>query len=307
VWDGYSVGMDVAVVGQVARDLVLLVDELPGPGRSTPVRERRETLGGKGANQAVSLAQLGGSAALIGVVGDDGEADRVLDRARTDGLDVSGVIRRQGTRTGLIVDVVDADARWRYFEDLPPAVLLTEGDVVASSGLLRTAGAVLVQLQQPTAAALTAARTAHCAGSLVVLDGAPADRDAVDGLLGCADVVRADARETELLAGAPVPDVPSALRVARMLLAKGPRLAALSVGDAGNVFVWPDGEIVVPLADVDVVDTTGAGDAFTAALTLALLRGGEPAEAARAATAAAAATVGHAGGRPRLTPEIVRG
>ncbi|HEY3753192.1 MAG TPA: PfkB family carbohydrate kinase [Pseudonocardiaceae bacterium] len=299
--------MDVVVVGQVARDLVLLVDDLPEPGSSVSVREREETLGGKGANQAVSLAQLGASVALVGVVGDDTEADRVLDRARSDGIDVHGVIHRPNTRTGLIVDVVDAEARWRYFEDLPSGVLLTEEDVTAQSDLLLAASAVLVQLQQPIAAAATAARAGHTVGNLVVLDGAPADRDALDGLLACADVVRADERETELLAGGPVPDVPAGLRAGRMLLDKGPRLVALSVGDAGNVFVWPEGEVVVPLADVEVVDTTGAGDAFTAALTLALLRGAEPDAAAHAATAAAAATIGHAGGRPRLTPAIVGG
>ncbi|HVV21623.1 MAG TPA: PfkB family carbohydrate kinase, partial [Pseudonocardiaceae bacterium] len=272
---------------------------------SEPVRERRETLGGKGANQAVSLAQLGASVALVGVVGDDAEAERVLERARADGIDVTGVIRRSGTRTGLIVEVVDADARYRYFEDLPPAVLLTEEDVAANADALRTARAVMVQLQQPAVAALAAARTAHAAGGLVVLDGAPGAADAVSGLLACADVVRADARETELLIGGPVPDVAAGLRAGRALLDSGPRLAALSVGDAGNVFVWPDGEVVVPLADVPVVDTTGAGDAFTAALTLALVRGAVPEAAAHAATAAAAATVGHAGGRPRLGPRIV--
>jgi ribokinase len=82
-------------------------------------------------------------------------------------------------------------------------------------------------------------------------------------------------------------------------------LAALAAGDHGNVFVWPDGSVVLPLDDRPIVDPTGAGDAFTAALTLALVRGAEPEAAARAAVRAAAANVGHAGGRPRLRPEIV--
>ncbi|HKN96508.1 MAG TPA: PfkB family carbohydrate kinase, partial [Pseudonocardiaceae bacterium] len=175
--------MDVAVVGQVARDLVLRVDQVPGAGTSVPVRERIETLGGKGANQAVSLAQLGASVALVGVVGDDADADRVLDRARADGIDVTAVTRRAGSRTGLIVDIVDDDATWRYLEDLPSSVLLTEQDVAASAELLAAARAVTVQLQQPVDAALAAARAARQAGALVVLDGAPGERSAVDELL----------------------------------------------------------------------------------------------------------------------------
>jgi ribokinase len=240
----------------------------------------------------------------VGVVGDDAEADRVLERARADGIDVRPVIRRADTRTGLIVDVVDADARWRYLEDLPAAVLLTEADIAASAETLTAALAVTLQLQQPTGAVAAAARIARSAGRLVVLDGAPADADAADGLLACADVVRADAKEAELFVGRSVTDAEEGLRAGRLLLDKGPRLVALAVAEVGNVFVWPDGELVVPLADVPVVDTTGAGDAFTAALTLALVRGSGPTDAAHMASAAAAATVGHAGGRPRLRPTI---
>jgi ribokinase len=299
--------MDITVVGQVVRDLVLRVTEHPEPRTSTPVLERRETLGGKGANQAVSLAQLGASVALVGVVGDDPDADTVLERARADGVDVSGVIRRVGTRTGLIVDVVDGNAVWRYLADLPPAVLLTEQDIAANTPLLVSARAVMVQLQQAPAVALAAARAAHDGGALVVLDGAPADRAATDGLLACADVVRADAREAELLVGHNVPDAQAGVRAGRALLAHGLRVVALAVGDEGDVIVWPGGELVVPLADVPVVDTTGAGDAFTAALTLALVRGAAPVDAGHAASAAAAATVGHAGGRPDLSPRILAG
>jgi ribokinase len=224
----------------------------------------------------------------------------MLARAEADSIDIRPVIRRTGAPTGLIVDIVDADARWRYLEDLPEPMLLTAADIEANAAFLATARAVSVQLQQPPAAALAAARIARSAGSLVVLDGAPADH--VDDLLACADVLRADAREAGLLVGRPVPDADAALAAGRALLARGPRLVALAAGEQGNVFVWPAGSAVIPLSDVPVVDTTGAGDAFTAALIVALLRGAEPGQAARAAAAAAAATVGHAGGRPSLSP-----
>ena len=81
-------------------------------------------------------------------------------------------------------------------------------------------------------------------------------------------------------------------------------MVVLGAGSEGNVVAWAEGEAVIPLADVEVVDTTGAGDAFTAGIVTALHRG--PEEAARWGSAAAARTVGHVGGRPRLSAEAVR-
>ncbi|MEW2358102.1 PfkB family carbohydrate kinase [Spirillospora sp. NPDC029432] len=289
-------GAEVVVMGQVARDLVLLVDEVPGAGGSAPVRERREMLGGKGANQAVGLAQLGARVALLGVVGDDAAGTGLIEQAAADGIDTAPVVRRTGTGSALIVDIVDRSARWRYLEDIPDATLLTEADVEAARGSLRRARFVLLQLQQPPGAALRAARLARDAG--IVLDGAPPADD--PELLAAADVLRADAREAALLAGTPVDTPETAARLGRDLLRRGPSLVALAVGDAGNMFVWPDGELFLPLEDVPVVDTTGAGDALVVALTAALLHGASPPDAARHAVAAAGATTAHPGGRPAL-------
>lgn len=278
------------VVGQIARDLVLVVDEVPGPGGTAPVRERREMLGGKGANIAVGLAQLGAPVALVGVVGDDEMGTRLLARAGADGIATGGVVVRPDCRTGLIVDVV-ADG-WRYLEDLPDGVLLREDDLPMD--LIARAGAVVVQLQQRPEVALKAARAAS---GHVVLDGAP--ERLRDELLACAHVVRADHQEAELLTGRTITSADDALEAAREL--KGLELVAFAVNDVGNVFVWDSGELVLPLGDAEVVDTTGGGDAFVAALTFALTRGDGPEAAARLAVEASGATVGHPGGRPNLT------
>jgi ribokinase len=283
---------EIVVVGQIARDLVLVVDEVPGPGGTVPVRERREMLGGKGANIAVGLAQLGAPVQLVGVVGDDEIGERLIARAAADGIGTEAVVRREGCSTGLIVDVV-ADG-WRYLEDLPDGVLLRETDI--TPGLVAGAGAVVLQLQQPPEVALKAARAA---GGRVVLDGAPERLG--DELLACADVVRADHREAELLSGRKITGADDAVRAARDVMARGPGLVAFAVDDVGNVFVWDEGELVVPLGDVEVVDTTGGGDAFVAALTFALSRGDAPEDAARLAVKASGAVVTRPGGRPDLT------
>jgi ribokinase len=292
---------NVVVVGQLARDLVLSVDRVPGAGESGQVQLRREMLGGEGANQAVALAQLGMRPALVAVAGDDGTGRRLLEQAERDGVDVSAVIRREGTRTGLIVDVVDPRGRWRYLEDLPPAVLLTKTDVTAAGGVFARAGWVSVQLRQPRAAVLAAARLGRQAGATVVLDGAPPDGRHNADLLRLAGVVRADAGEAGLPAGGEITDVDGARRAAADILGRGPGLVAIAVGDVGNYFAWEGGESLLPPTRTPVADATGAGGAFTAALIAALARGDGPERAARLAVAAAGATVGHPGGRPALS------
>jgi ribokinase len=301
---GAGWGPDVVVFGQVARDLVLLVDAVPGAGESAGVCQRRELLGGKGANQAVALAQLGMRPALAGVVGDDDIGERLLIQARQDRVDVSAVVRRPGVRTALIVDIVDGSGQWRYLEDIPDGTLLTEADVVSGRHLLLPGRWVSVQLQQPPGAVLAAVAGAYRAGCRVVLDGVPAE-DRRAELLAMTDVLRADAREAGLLAGSAVSSAADAGKLAADLLRQGPSLVALAVDGLGNLIAWADDSVFLPLPGTPVMDTTGAGDAFVAGLITALAQGGGPRRAGRMAVAAAAATVGHPGGRPDLTPQAV--
>lgn len=293
---GFGRDLDITVVGAIARDVVLRVDDLPEPRSAAEVRERREMLGGKGANQAVACAQLGATVALLGVVGDDEIGSRLLAQARAGRIDTACAARRRGARTGLVVTVVDSDGAWRHFEDLAESDLM-ESEIEAAQGALIAASSVLVQLQQPHA--LAAATIAHAAGRRVVLDGAPSASHRSE-LLACADVLRADAHEAALLAGHPLDGVTATTHAARALLAEGPSLVALGVEGEGDVFAWPDGDLFLPFTSDPVVDTTGAGDTLIATLTVSLTRGESPETAARAATEAAGSTVRHLGGRPAL-------
>jgi ribokinase len=254
----------VVVAGQLARDLVLRVGRMPGTGEAADVALRREVLGGKGANQAVALAQLGAPVALVAVAGGDDVGDHLVAQAARDGIDVTGVARRDGEPSALIVEVLEAGGGWRYLQHIPPGTLLTPADVRKADALFEGAAAVLVQLQQPPRAALAAARRGRDAGALVVLDGVPAEEDRA-ALLDAADVLRADEQETRLLTGVSPDDHAGVLAAAGKI--DGLRLMALGVA-GGNLFVWPEGHLLLPLGDEPVVDTTGAGDALTAALTV---------------------------------------
>jgi ribokinase len=290
----------VVVLGQAGRDLVLQVDELPEAGGSSPVRQSIEVLGGKGANQAVALAQLGPPVALIAVLGQDAAGAEALDQLSHDGIDVARVARRG--RTALLVDVVEQDGTRRLLEDVPQESLLRTSDVVAAAPVLCDAAAVSLQLQQP-AAVLQQALGLVPADALVVLDGAPDGSTAGAALLARADVLRADAREAELIAGRPVKD----LADARRLLDLGPDLVAVGRPDGGNLLVWAQGQVALTPGAETVVDVTGGGDSFTAALIAALSRGAGPEQAGRAAARAAASTVQRLGGRPALNLDVLNG
>ncbi|MCW4386102.1 PfkB family carbohydrate kinase [Salinibacterium sp. SYSU T00001] len=288
----------ILVVGQVARDLVLGIEGMPEGGGSAEVRERREMLGGKGANQAVGLIQLGASVRMLGVVGDDETDSFVLEQARADGIDVEHVIRR-GT-TALLLDIVEADGTRRLFEDVPESALLTADDIRAHESAFDGVDTVILQLQQPTDALLAAAELARDRGIRLVLDGAIEGPER-DRLLGLADVLRADATEASILTGVELGSRDDAKRAAIELLAKGPSLVAVAVPGQGDLVVWDGGEVFTPLGDEEVVDPTGAGDAFVAGLVTGLRAGHGQQHSAELAHAAAGATVTRLGGRPDLT------
>jgi ribokinase len=315
---------DVVVLGQVGRDLVLRTAALPEAGGSAPVGERRELLGGKGANQAVALAQLGVPVALVGVVGDDSAGAEAVAQATADGIDVSAVVRRRGAATALLVDLVEDGGARRLLEDVPDAVLLTPDDVAAAADQLAAAQVVSLQLQQPGAAVVAALQRVP-EGALVVVDGTPSDAATRDAVLARADVVRADAAEARLLTGRELSGVEDLRDAAAELLTAGARVVALGAGEEGDLVTWragprlavaaeelevdpawADGDVLVPLLGGEPVDPTGGGDVYVATLTATLLGGAAPEDAAWAASAAAGLTVAHAGGHPELTPGRLR-
>ena len=297
------------VIGQIGRDLVLEIDRLPRGGRSTTVHRRQEVLGGKGANQAVAMMQLGCPAAVVGVLGDDPAGDLVLARAVTDGLWISGIVRRREVQTALLVDLVELGGSRRLLEDVPEPTLLTTDDVVAAAPLLQRARAVVLQLQQP-GGAVRAALAGTARGAQRVADGAPPDEETREALLDSVQVLRADALEAGMWVGSELGGLDDVRAAATELCSSGPRVVSLAAGENGDLTVWrePGGRLreqLVPLLGENPVDQTGAGDSVVAALTVALLRGADPGTAAWEAGAAAALTVARLGGRPRLDPAEV--
>jgi ribokinase len=272
--------VELLVAGPITRDLTLLVDGIPDAGGSVAARASRVAAGGKGGTPARVAARLGARVRLLGAVGTDAAGDEVLAELAAAGIDVAGVERLAGA-TDQIVHVVSPDGSRRYFED--PGANASVGALDVPDG----ATALL-------STALPRAAVESVAAARLIVDAA-GPPDVTRAVLGRADVVRADAEEAAGLVDAPVTDWESATEAGRLLLDTGPWLAIVQAPGMGDVVVSHDRVLRLPLLDVEVVDPTGAGDAFIATLTVLLMRGVSVDAAAREASAAAAGATARLG------------
>jgi ribokinase len=278
--------LDVVVVGGANMDYLVKGPELPAPGSTVQGVLFQEAPGGKGANQAVGVARLGGRAALVACIGTDERGEALVQRLIEEGVDTSAVVRDPGAPTGVALIAVGGSGEKQIVTAPGANQRLTPAAVGAAADLIAKAKVVLLQLEVPIEAVEAGIRLARAAGARVVLDPAP-PIPLREELLRNIHVIRPNASEAEVLSGIEVIDRASARRAADNLIRRGVR--AVCVGaPGGNLLVSDEGETWLPHLEVEVVDATGAGDAFAGALALALAEGLALSGAARFGHAAAA-------------------
>lgn len=283
----------ICVVGAALIDLISYVPRLPLPGETLHGTDFRIGYGGKGANQAVMAARLGARVAMVTRVGRDTFGEGMLENFRQQGIDVTHVAVDPDAPSGVapiavepggenaIVIVTGANARMTI-ADLEPA-----HDAIAAADVL------LCQLEIPIEVTLAAMRAAAGASTITVLNAAPA-AELPAGALADVDVLCVNESEAATLVGAPV-EAGGELEAARALRRLGPRASVVTLGGRGCAVASEGGEALVPGKQVEVVDTTGAGDAFAGTLAHALAGGASLADAAERANAVAAISVGRRG------------
>ncbi|KAI8473299.1 MAG: Ribokinase-like protein [Monoraphidium minutum] len=296
----------LVVVGSVNADLVLAVDRVPTPGETLGAASMAFFPGGKGANQAAAAARLGYPTYFIGeacATGTDAYAAPLRDAlagcgvrldylGATEGPSGTAVILLQpsGENSIIIVGGANQDARsWA----LPPPAL----------DLLRSAGAVLLQREVPEDVNIAVAKAARGAGVPVILDAGGVDAPVPDDLLSQVSILSPNETELGRLTRLPTGSDGDVEAAARSLMARGVGQVLVKLGGEGSMHLPGPGAPALRQAAVPapkVVDTTGAGDCFTAAFAVALLEGLEPQAALRFASAAASICVGRAGAMPSL-------
>lgn len=266
----------VVVVGSVNLDAVTVCERFPEPGETVTGVSVAFGQGGKGANQARSAARAGASTAFVGAVGEDDAAETVLGSLAAADVDVTRVARVSGS-TGFANVTVDASGE-NHIVVVPGANgSVTVGD--ATRAAIADADVLLLQLEIPLSVVVDAARAAREAGTVVLLNPSPVQA-LPDELVDLLDAVIVNRDEEKVLAEA---------------IGRVPYVITTLGGDGARA-TGPDGTVEAPGFAVDVVDTTGAGDAFAGALAAhwdlppaARLRRANAAGALTAAAAGAAA------------------
>ncbi|MSP13301.1 MAG: ribokinase [Chloroflexi bacterium] len=289
----------MVVVGSLNMDLVARAPHIPQPGETIIGRDFHVLPGGKGANQAVAAARLGGRVALIGRVGEDAFATPLLANLAAAGVDHTYVTRDREAATGVALIVVSDSGQNSIVVASGANGRLTAADVATAVAAFTGRGVLLLQLETPIETVTHAARLARVRGWTVILNPAPAQPLPAE-LLALVDVLVPNETETALLTGLPVGDLAEAAAAAQALRQSGAPTVILTLGERGALLATEDGAQIYPAFEVQVVDTTAAGDAFVAGFAVALAEGGFLPQAVRWGNAAGALATTKLGAQPSL-------
>lgn len=284
----------ITVLGSINMDLVIRCPHLPRPGETIIADTAVEVCGGKGANQAVAAARLGADVTMIGAVGDDAFADQLIGNLTCEGVDVAGVARRANCASGLAIVSVEHSGENSILVVPGANGRLGVAEALAAGELIRRSDTLLLQLEVPIDAVGEAIKIARASGTRVILDPAPAPPALPPELLQV-DLICPNETEAALLLGRELGSLEDAQEAARELTRRGAANVIITLGVRGAVVAQGEAVHWIEPFTVTTVDSTAAGDAFTAAVAVHWAESSDLLVAARFASAAGAIAASRAG------------
>lgn len=289
----------IIVIGSSNIDLIASVSSLPKPGETIGNGRFSQANGGKGANQAVAAARLGGDVLFVTCVGEDMNGRMLEKQFASDGIHTSHMKFEKEAPTGTALIFV-ADDGENCIAVAPGANnCLLPSDIEKVAEEIRKAEYVLLQQEIPVETVEKAVEIASAGGVKVVLNPAPM-RPVADSVLSDLFLITPNETEAEKLTGVRIETAGDAEKAAAILLDKGVKNVIVTLGSNGSVLCNTEGTVSVPARKVKAVDTTAAGDVYNGALVAALSEGCTITEAMRFATVSSSISVTRAGAQPSV-------
>jgi len=281
----------IVVVGSTNTDMVVRADHIPAPGETILGGTFFMNPGGKGANQAVAAARLGGNVTFICKTGQDIFGKDTLQLFQKEGINTESIISDSQYPSGVALITVSKDAENSIV--VAPganAALRKEEIEKVRTTIIEKADIVLMQLEIPMEVVEYTALLAHSKNIKVILNPAPACRLSEE-LLKNVDIITPNETEAALLTGVEVTDIETAKEAAKQLFEKGVKTVIITLGSKGALVYNKNEFNLVPAQKVEAVDTTAAGDVFNGALAAALTEDKNMLEAVEFACKASAISV----------------
>ena len=279
-------GSRLTVLGSLNMDISVSVSRLPRPGETILGAGAVIAPGGKGANQAVAAARLGGAVRMVGCVGTDEFGDQITTALSAENIDRGAVRAVPGCATGLALITVDAAGE--NMITVAPGANAQAGEQEAAAALSALADILVLSAEIPAKLLAAVLGSAGDQAAVCLLNLAPVPRQAASLLAAGVDWLVVNESEASAILGRTVAGLREAASAAAGLAARGARHAVVTAGSQGAVLAGAAGAESVPGFRVRSIDSVGAGDAFVAALGVTLAAGVPPAVALRAACAAGA-------------------
>lgn len=283
--------MKMAVIGSYAVGMTITCNNFPAKGETVQGSNFELMHGGKGSNQAVAAARLGGDIIYSGCVGNDSFGEKCFQLHEKEKIDTSCIRRsKKGMSTGVGLVLVNAEGENEIVIDLAANLELSCQDIDDMMPVLRQCGLVLMQLEINMETVLYTAKKCRERGILFVLNPAPY-QELPEVLLEYCDYIIPNQTEARLMLGLSSDSIVSDEEVGRHLKDKGIKNVVMTMGEKGALFVNEQESKIIPGICIKTIDTTGAGDTFSAAFCVALAEGRSPEEAIVFGNAAAGLAV----------------
>lgn len=263
----------IVVIGSLNMDIVLETPRMPQIGETIAGSNISFVPGGKGANQAYAIGKLGGDVAMIGAVGADSSGEALLSNLQSAGVKTEGIEVIDGVPTGQAYIMVDENGDNSIILIAGTNGKVTKEIIQNHMDIIESCDIIVMQMEIPVEVICYVKTLAKQLGKIVILDPAPAKADFPDELWKDVDYIKPNETELGILTHQSIDSVESAKEGAEKMLEKGVKHVLVSLGSEGCLFVTREETHFYPAHKVKAVDTTAAGDSFTAAFALAISQG----------------------------------